>query len=204
MIYFHFDSKLIIWKYAFSDGDVPQIDVSPVVSNRNQENRWLKIMIDTMDYTNIYRWKNPNDSLKPKTDKRWWRPALTYRRNWSRSSWSRTTSTTMIGKARARTGLPSKLLRDLKVTEVLVKMLQSPFRYQEGADSPLVEPLLVNNSSSSIAEFDDVQDTPNSCTTGKINSHSGLSFRAHLLSCIGLGSCLSLCPPGWFPLLPVG
>ena len=42
---------------VFSDGDVPQIDVSPVVSNRNQENRWLKIRTDTMDYTNIYRLK---------------------------------------------------------------------------------------------------------------------------------------------------
>ena len=59
---------------VFSDGDVPQIDVSPVVSNRNQENRWLKIMIDTMDYTNIYQTKNPNDTLKPKADRRWWRP----------------------------------------------------------------------------------------------------------------------------------
>ena len=49
-------------------------------------------------------------------------------------------------------------------------MLQSPFRYQEGADSPLVEPLLVNNSSSSIAEFDDVQETSNSCTMLVMNA----------------------------------
>lgn len=57
-----------------------------------------------------------------------------------------------------------KLLRDLKVCEMLIRMLQAPFSYQKGSDSPLVEPLLRNQSASAIKEYNDVTKSGNEAT----------------------------------------